>query len=338
MNRSLLLALTSLCVSVGLCACSRQTAQEAAGEAAGLATRSEAGTGPVRFITELSAEQITTMDTLVYRMTLHIGPGYEADFPDIYSDEHLAGFIVTRREQREERDEDGTRRVIREYELEPEYAGELTLGGVEVFYYRENEISEEELTTELLTVTVSAESLSPDALALRPARGLITVEAYEAEHRRLWPWIAGIGIATLAAVGAGVWYVRRPRPVAPPPPAHEVALDALRALVARDLVAAGQVEQFFVLLSAIVRSYIEDAFGVHAPEQTTEEFLHNVSSAPAVAAHRTALAPFLQVADEVKFARYEPDKAVIQRAFDTARDFIQQTGGAQQADPVEQAA
>ena len=105
-------------------------------------------------------------------------------------------------------------------------------------------------------------------------------------------------------------------------------MDALRALVARNLVAEGRIEAFFVLLSGIVRSYIEDGFGVRAPEQTTEEFLQRVAGAPALAAHRASLAPFLQVADEVKFAQHQPEDVVIQRAFATARDFIEQTADA----------
>ncbi len=99
-------------------------------------------------------------------------------------------------------------------------------------------------------------------------------------------------------------------------------MEALRRLVARDLIAAGRIEQFYVEITGIVRDYIERAFGLHGPEQTTEEFLANMVSEPVVARHREALAPFLSAADEVKFARATPDKAMIQRSFETARDFV----------------
>lgn len=297
-----------------------------------LMVRREAGTGPVRFVTEVSAETITTLDALHYRLTLMIGPGYEADFPDLYPDEHLEGFIVTRRRDRQETSEDGTRRIIRDYELEPEFTGKLTLGPVHVYYYREDEISEEELVSEPLEITVVGEDLASDARQLRSVRGLVTVEEYQAQDREVWPWVLIATLGALALVGAGVWFVRRPRPGPPPLPPHEVAIQALRRLVNEGLIEQGQIESFFVRLSQIVREYIEAGFGVRAPEQTTEEFLQHAAEAPAIAAHRAALEPFLQVADEVKFARYRPDSAVIERAFNTARDFILQTspaGGSQ---------
>jgi hypothetical protein len=319
------LALTALGFIPPLCACREPTPSDTPPETSTFAHRHETGTGPVRLVTELSSEAIGTLDALDYRLTLVIGPGFAADFPEIYHDEHFADFVVTRTETREETDADGTRRIIRDYALEPEFAGKLTLGPLQVYYHLENEIKEEELVTEPIEVTISAEQVAEADLALRPVRGLITVEAYQASHRRVWPWVLGGMVLVGASVTAGVWYLRRPRPVPPPPPAHEVAMNALHALVAKDLVAGGEIERFFVLLSGIVRSYIEDAFGVRAPEQTTEEFLQDVAAAPALAAHRTSLAPFLQVADEVKFAQHRPESVVIQRAFETARDFIQQT-------------
>jgi hypothetical protein len=102
-------------------------------------------------------------------------------------------------------------------------------------------------------------------------------------------------------------------------------MERLRALVARKLVEQGQIEPFFVEISAIVRDYIEQAFDLRAPEQTTEEFFLNIGSAPAVARHEETLKPFLTAADEVKFALARPGPAVIQRTFDTARDFVLQT-------------
>jgi hypothetical protein len=103
----------------------------------------------------------------------------------------------------------------------------------------------------------------------------------------------------------------------------------LRSLVDRELAEQGQIEPFFVEVTGIVRDYIEQAFDLRAPEQTTEEFFMNISSAPTVAKHEETLKPFLTAADEVKFALARPEPIVIQRAFDTARDFILQTSPSQ---------
>ena len=128
------------------------------------------------------------------------------------------------------------------------------------------------------------------------------------------------GVILLAALV--VYLIRRPRPAPPPRPAHEIAMEALRALAAKDLIGKGQFEPFFVEITWIVRDYIELAFGLRAPEQTTEEFLGNIGSAPAVARHRDILEPFLTAADEVKFARATPETSTIQRAFEVLDGYL----------------
>ncbi len=91
------------------------------------------------------------------------------------------------------------------------------------------------------------------------------------------------------------------------------------------LLEKGEIERFFVILSAILRDYIERRFGVHAPERTTEEFLEEAAAHPALAKHRGRLGQFLSLADRVKFARYRPDDEAVQGAFDAAKQFISET-------------
>ena len=113
----------------------------------------------------------------------------------------------------------------------------------------------------------------------------------------------------------------------PPVPPHEVAYDALRRLLALRLIEKGEIERFFVFLSAILREYIESRFGVHAPERTTEEFLEEATRHRALESHRARLGEFLRLCDQVKFARYQPDDSTIQQAFDVVKRFIAETTG-----------
>ena len=58
----------------------------------------------------------------------------------------------------------------------------------------------------------------------------------------------------------------------------------------------------------IVRRYIERSTGVRAPEQTTEEFLREVNDNNLFPHETNArLGAFLESADLVKFAGYQPD-------------------------------
>jgi len=300
--------------------------KEEGAEGSPSAVRKDFGTGPVRLSIELSADAITTADVLICTMTLRVNEGYSAEFPDLAFPADLPGMILTHYDEREAMGE-GQSSLIREYELEPEYPGKFELPALQVYYHRDSEIREEMFETDSIDITVTETPATAEMLELRPFRGLVTVEQIEAERRRTWPqivaWIGG----AVVLVAFVAYLIRRPRPAPPPRPAHEIAMEALRALAAKDLIAKGQIEPFFVEVTRIVRDYIEWAFGLRAPEQTTEEFLTNITSAPAVAKYQDVLEPFLTAADEVKFARAAPEPSTIQRTFDTARDFILETSG-----------
>ncbi|HXJ37525.1 MAG TPA: hypothetical protein VMS22_26150 [Candidatus Eisenbacteria bacterium] len=146
---------------------------------------------------------------------------------------------------------------------------------------------------------------------------------------RPYEWLAGGAIA-LALLAYAVYFAlaRRRRVVAapPPPPPHVVAVAALDALRARALVEKGALKEFYSALSDIVRRYLEDRFGVRAPEMTTEEFLLATSrDGRLAAAHRRLLGDFLVESDLVKFARHVPTIADSERAFTAARRFIDET-------------
>jgi hypothetical protein len=187
------------------------------------------------------------------------------------------------------------------------------------------------LRTEPYAITVTAIT-PPDADVTAPQDIAPPVTLL----RHSWPpwlWYAMAAGAALGLLGAIWWYYwrRRRRPAAPPgQPAHVEALEALRRLQHDDLIGRQRIEEFYVRLSAIVRQYIEWRFGLHAPEQTTEEFLAVVLTADAlIAAHRNLLSTFLEHCDLVKFARHQPGVHDMQQALTSAHRFIEQTGDMQ---------
>jgi len=105
---------------------------------------------------------------------------------------------------------------------------------------------------------------------------------------------------------------------------RERALKELAILLSKDLIASHKVKEFYLQLTMIVRRYIERAHKVRAPEQTTEEFLAAVTDdaqfSPEVV---NRLKDFLQAADLVKFAAYDPSTNDIDRATTTARSYIE---------------
>jgi hypothetical protein len=105
---------------------------------------------------------------------------------------------------------------------------------------------------------------------------------------------------------------------------RERALRELSKLLAKDLVGKNLVKEFYLELTMIVRRYIERLHGIHAPEQTTEEFLVAVAEdsrfSPEVV---RKLRAFLEAADLVKFAAHRPSESAIGKSTDTARQYIE---------------
>ena len=88
----------------------------------------------------------------------------------------------------------------------------------------------------------------------------------------------------------------------------------------------GEIEPFYTRLSDIVRRYLEDQFGLRAPERTTEEFLQVVSRGSGLSpAHQALLGAFLQESDLVKFARYRPALPDLERAYAAADTFVSES-------------
>lgn len=144
------------------------------------------------------------------------------------------------------------------------------------------------------------------------------------------PWWVVAAAAVLASLL--VWALlrlRRTRTVA----AHAVRTSAfaeahgrLQRLQAAGAPDAGALEQWFVELSLVVRTYIEGRYGIRAPEKTTEEFLVIAAKHPDLSLeHRTLLQPFLRRCDEVKFAGYVPSPEESLAALDAALRFVEET-------------
>lgn len=181
-----------------------------------------------------------------------------------------------------------------------------------------------ELLTERLAFTV--ESVVPAGAGddLKPPLGPLG----ELDPARVpwWPWAAAGAALVLAAVIL-VIFGRRLRGRARVKSAYEIALERLDALAGRPRPAgADAMDGFFVELSGIVRRYLEDRFGLHAPELTTEEFLVVAAGSPDLTrAHRGFLQTFLSSADQVKFARHVPHASDVETALSAVRGFLQQT-------------
>lgn len=143
-----------------------------------------------------------------------------------------------------------------------------------------------------------------------------------------WLWIllgVLIGLAILAGLIALIIHlIARNRRANVPAmiPAHERARRKLEA--ALDLF--DQPKAFCTVVSDAVRLYLEERFGLRAPERTTDEFLADLGKSSALTqAQKESLQEFLSACDMVKFAKYEPQRPELETLYKSALRLIEET-------------
>ena len=142
----------------------------------------------------------------------------------------------------------------------------------------------------------------------------------------LW-WIAG-GLFVLALllglVALVIILILRNRRAKMPPriPAHVRAKQSLEDA----LKLMSQPKPFATVVSDTLRWYLEERFDFHAPERTTEEFLHELQTTPLLdATQKQSLGNFLQGCDLVKFAQYEPTQMELSDLHRAAYRLVEET-------------
>jgi hypothetical protein len=138
-------------------------------------------------------------------------------------------------------------------------------------------------------------------------------------------WLVAASLAVVLLILAVVAFSRRKRRTIEPrrQTPEEIAHVALALLLAENLPARGLVKEFYLRLTGIVRQYVEDTTGIHAPEQTTEEFLRDVRLREAFPQERAVrFAEFLEAADLVKYAGQQPEEGQIEHAIARAQEFV----------------
>ncbi|WP_319589560.1 hypothetical protein [uncultured Draconibacterium sp.] len=98
------------------------------------------------------------------------------------------------------------------------------------------------------------------------------------------------------------------RPAKPKEPAHIIALRELDRIKTEKSWQKGKTKQYYSELTDALREYIEDRFGIRALEQTTDETIESFRQQKGLVSDKNFanLTQLLQLADLVKFAKFQP--------------------------------
>lgn len=142
-----------------------------------------------------------------------------------------------------------------------------------------------------------------------------------------WYFILG-GAIVLIGGGILIWWWRRRRLMAPAEPVDlrkpwEIAFEALAVLKEKDYPVSGELKQFYVELTEIVRAYLQRIFGLPVLDMTTYEFLTAILQKDIGGELYNILKGFLEFADLVKFAKLIPDLKKVEADFEQAVDIVE---------------
>ena len=148
--------------------------------------------------------------------------------------------------------------------------------------------------------------------------------------KEVFPWI--LGVLLLALAGLVIWYFVKHRkqkldengepvkgPVIPP---YTKAIGDLESLKQQKLWQVGKVKEYYSSLTDIAREYIEGQFQVNAVEMTTDDILREVQELDFDPKLYGKLKGTMELADFVKFAKYNASPLENDNAMSDMTDFV----------------
>lgn len=320
-----------------LAGCGNHPAKTAAPPPTEPAIVQKSESGPVSATVALSPKQPRLGDSLTLTLTVTAKPQVTVEMPPF--GEALGRFAIVSFTPRVETAADGSVTHTQRYVLDAPMSGRQRIPSLRIEFTdaRPDQIAQTaqaadggtESTHELLTDEIAIEiaSVLPEGQVqneLRGLRGPLDESVLRSRGLRY----AVIPLLLLAA-GSGflLWRsLRRRARLRVRISAYDVAIQRLSTLQSRGWPKQDEADPWYVELSDIVRRYIEDRYGVRAPELTTEEFLREARQQLRLqSGHRELLETFLSTCDRVKFAGYRPGESESRQALQAARQFVDDT-------------
>ncbi len=304
----------------------------APGDAAGISRVTEEG--PVKVTVALIPAEPQLGDPLSLTLTVEAAEGVTVEMPAF--GEALGRFSIVDFTPREETRPDGVWMASQRYTLQPPMSGRQRIPPLRIEYldarpgYADGDEEYRELLSEELVIEVASVLPEGEVLAeLRPVRPPLP-ELGRGFIARTWPWLV-VGLMGLGGLGFAVALWQRRAAEQRRVTARDRAMRRLEALAGRGLPSPDEADAWYVELSDIVRRYIEDQYGVRAPELTTEEFLQEARRLANLSGpRRELLSAFLERCDRVKFAAYSPEQRESDEALTLARRFLGEPASTQE--------
>ena len=292
------------------------------------------GGAPVELVIKLSQEKISIIDSLTVTVRVEHSESVQIISPYL-SESVYHPLMLIAAPTEDTRWSTQTEKMIStwQYQFEPVISGEFSIKAFSLFFRIEDEKPTgdtewpiHKIETEAIPYTVTAAEID-EGEDIRDIKGLMLPDY---DFRPLMVAILGIAFL-LISIGLLQRYRnlfnKTPLPIETKIDYYREALKQLKLLEAQDLINKQDFHTLHTQLSDILRSFIENFFGIRAQEQTTEEFIKGISrSSIFTREQQQMLHQFLKLADLVKFATFDPGANSSSEAMQGVRSFVENTG------------
>lgn len=138
-----------------------------------------------------------------------------------------------------------------------------------------------------------------------------------------------VAIIILAAIAFVVWrYLKRraaKRNLRRALPPHIRAINSLENVRNKKLWQGGHIKEYFSAITDIIRTYMEERYGIAAMEMTSKEILTALRSMHTEEKLLSAMSELFKVSDLAKFAKALPDSEECETAYFDAYYYVEQT-------------
>lgn len=288
------------------------------------------GTAAVEVTTHIDKHEVTIGDKITLNIRVKHKDGTTIQFPE--PDQNFGVFTIkaTGAAGEPKPQNDGYYTTERSYVLKSYEVGQQIIPPLKI-KYQDNQTGGEVTTNE---ITIDIKGVLKEGETATDIKDISPPVDIPTDFRRLILWTL-TGLAALLLSCAVYWLIvkrkkvqKRQELVITRRAPHEIAYELLEKLAKEDLIARGLVKEYYYRITDIIRHYIEDQFGLSAPDRTTEEFLAEMAHTGALNdSHKLLIREFLEYCDMVKYAKYGPSHAEVRETSHIARRFVDETKG-----------
>ena len=263
---------------------------------------------------------ITIGDRIHYRITVKHNRDINVEYPGLAA--NLGAFEIRDYTAEEPEKVDGKIISKAEYVITTFDTGNYVIPPVQVVYFSEDSVRKH-LQTDIIKIRVNSVKPS-EAKDIKDIKPPMVIEI---DYKR-YIYYGLAGLAFILLILFIIYYIRKkrrgeeilPGRKKPIQPAHIEALEMLEKLKNSSLPDEGKFKEYYILISEIIRCYIEHRYFVYAREMTTYELCSNLYSTDAGEETVSLIRDFLESSDFVKFAKHIPDdeenRKILQQAFE----------------------